>query len=263
MNSRILFLMPNWPTPSELWMHRMMDACGSSLAAIATYLAPTTASRGRVPVVSLLPHACYVASRFRVLPLVAGWGSGRLGNVLDRWDISAVLCQYLPCALSFRAVWKRSEVPLFVHCHGYDVTWGLRHASWPHPRVFNRRYPLAVRDLSERAILIANSHDTRRRIEAVGVSPERVRVKYCGVPVPARCPERHEKSDAVHILFLGRLVDFKGPELTIRAFDRACSRGLNGILTVAGDGPLRGVCTRAERGSVRRSRSLDGSGRTG
>lgn len=46
----------------------------------------------------------------------------------------------------------------------------------------------------------------------------------------------------MRILFLGNLVDCKGPELVLRAFDIACSRGLRGQLVVAGDGVLRMTC---------------------
>jgi colanic acid/amylovoran biosynthesis glycosyltransferase len=46
----------------------------------------------------------------------------------------------------------------------------------------------------------------------------------------------------MNILYLGRLVDCKGPELVIRAFEQACDRGMDAMLTIAGDGPLRLTC---------------------
>src|SRR5690606_33177261 len=46
----------------------------------------------------------------------------------------------------------------------------------------------------------------------------------------------------VQILYLGRLVDCKGPDLTIQAFSLACEQGLRGKLTIAGDGPLLAEC---------------------
>jgi glycosyltransferase involved in cell wall biosynthesis len=49
------------------------------------------------------------------------------------------------------------------------------------------------------------------------------------------------------ILYLGRLVDFKGPEQVIRAFDVACKKGLNARLVLAGDGPLRVTCELLKR----------------
>jgi len=140
---------------------------------------------------------------------------------------------------------------LFVHCHGYDLTWKLRRARWPHFRRFSSGYVDAVRKLSKRSVLIANSEFTRARLEAVGIRRDRITVKYLGVPLPATCPRHRQthRSGEVSILFLGRLVDCKGPDLTIQAFDLAAQRGLRGTLTIAGDGPLRGRCERLRRGS--------------
>jgi glycosyltransferase involved in cell wall biosynthesis len=44
------------------------------------------------------------------------------------------------------------------------------------------------------------------------------------------------------VLYLGRLVDFKGPDVVIRAFELARRRGFGGRLIIAGDGPLRVTC---------------------
>lgn len=246
---RVLVLMPNWPAPSELWMHRMIGALGPALAAVATYVSPVSAWESRAPALSLLPAATRPLSRLGVAPLVGGWGRRALLRILADWEISAVLCHYLPCALCFRDVWEQNRVPLFVHCHGYDITWDLRLQRWPHPRRFGAGYVRAVRALSERAVFIANSDHTRRRLEAVGVAPGKVVVKYLGVPVPERLPPRTAPPDRLNILYLGRLVDFKGPEQTIQAFDLACREGLNGVLTLAGDGPLRRACARARQAS--------------
>lgn len=38
------------------------------------------------------------------------------------------------------------------------------------------------------------------------------------------------------------MVDFKGPDLTIVAFEKACEKGLQGELIIAGDGPLMITC---------------------
>ena len=37
-------------------------------------------------------------------------------------------------------------------------------------------------------------------------------------------------------------MDFKGPDIVIRAFEKACSMGFDGELIMAGDGPLRVTC---------------------
>jgi glycosyltransferase involved in cell wall biosynthesis len=107
--------------------------------------------------------------------------------------------------------------------------------------------------MSQWATLVANSHSTAHRMEAIGVPRERIVVKYLGVPVLDICPS-HPADGELKILFLGRLVDFKGPEHVIRAFEQACDRGLRARLLMAGDGPLRGECEAIVKTSAWRDR---------
>ena len=79
-------------------------------------------------------------------------------------------------------------------------------------------------------------------------------MKYLGVPVSDRRPERLYEGDNVTILYLGRLIDCKGPDLVIAAFSLACDLGLRGRLLIAGDGPERGRCELARERSRHKSR---------
>jgi glycosyltransferase involved in cell wall biosynthesis len=74
------------------------------------------------------------------------------------------------------------------------------------------------------------------------VPPSRIVVKYLGVTTPAAPPLRAEQHEDLEILYLGRLIDCKRPDLVIKAFELACDKGLKGNLTIAGDGPLRDSC---------------------
>jgi glycosyltransferase involved in cell wall biosynthesis len=130
---------------------------------------------------------------------------------------------------------------IFIHCHGYDVTWDLRKSESPDIGFFDSSYPTAVVRLSKRAVLIANSQYTKQQLLSIGVSSERIVVKHLGVPIPPE-PKRRPLRNSIRILYLGRLVDFKGPDLTIRAFELACDRGLEGELVIAGDGEMRITC---------------------
>jgi glycosyltransferase involved in cell wall biosynthesis len=229
----------------------MLNWMEPTIAAIATCSAPVTTWQGRLPVVSLAPGFGKLASLLGAPTLFPGVGNRALRDLLEERRISAVVCHYMTCALQFSRVWESNPVSLFVHCHGYDVTWKLRTPRWPHFRRFSSGYVDKVRKLSQRCLLIANSEFTRARLEAAGISRERIAVKYLGVPVPDSFPPhvRTRSTDDVSILFLGRLVDFKGPGLTIRAFDHAARQGLKGTLTLAGDGPLRRHCERLRRRS--------------
>jgi glycosyltransferase involved in cell wall biosynthesis len=74
-----------------------------------------------------------------------------------------------------------------------------------------------------------------------GIPTKHIRLKYYGVPVPPIC-KTHNGREELKILHLGRLVDFKSPDRTIKAFEIARSRGLHGKLIIAGEGPLRVTC---------------------
>ena len=248
----LLVAMPNPATASELWLTRMNESLDGSLAAIATYL-PTGCVETHVPAIDLAPRGARLAQRFGVPLAPFGFGCRALREAIDRDDVQAVLCHYASFALAHAKAWEQSSKPIFVYCHGYDVTWSLRSPRWPHLRRFRSSYLPCLRELAQRVTFIANSHFTRGRMLDSGFPPDRVLVQHLGVPVAAETPRRSIESptngDDVKFLYLGRLVDFKGPDLTIAAFDLACRRGLRGTLTLAGDGPLRRHCERLRRAS--------------
>jgi glycosyltransferase involved in cell wall biosynthesis len=103
-------------------------------------------------------------------------------------------------------------------------------------------YRRRVAELPRNVQFIANSRATQRRLLEIGIDAARTHVHYQGVPVPANPPVRTAASETVTVLYLGRLVDFKGPQLTLMAFDSAVKQGLRGKLIMAGDGPERTGC---------------------
>lgn len=241
LNVPVLFLMPNWRSVSETWLQRMIRAVESDVAAVAAMDTSEPRWEGRIPSVRLVPqwaegHLPHPLARFHSARGV------RLIGAMRRHGVDRVLAHYLDFADSFRAVWSSTSAGLYVHCHGYDVTWDLRRHDSPGVPFFPRTYPSRVRRLADRAVLIANSRTTAEKLRSIGVPPERIEVKYLGVPVPATFPERASGGGPLRLLYVGRLVDFKGPDVAIQAFDLACRQGLDGRLVIAGDGPLRSRC---------------------
>lgn len=244
----LLVMMPGWPGASELWMHRMIAALGPHLRGIATPDPRGHDSEGGIPVIPLgdAPPAAWrrwarrIGAPIPVRP--SRTGADQLRRAIERLGIDTVLVHYLEFALMYEQVWAQVPARLFVHCHGYDATWDLRRHETPDTPYFPADYASRVRNLAQRAVIIANSSATERRLLDIGVAKERIAVKYLGVPVPDACPVRERPAAGIEILYLGRLIDCKGPDLTIRAFETACRRGLRGRLTLAGDGPLRVAC---------------------
>ncbi len=241
----VLVAMPQWAVPSELWLQRMNQALEPHISAIAAHDPPETYWRGRVPAIKIpqlrRPLWKRIARRIGV-PIMDRSDAGALTTAISKPDVTAALVHYLPFALELEDVWQSVSKPVYVHVHGFDVTWDLRYHDNPHRRMFPSSYLPSVRRLCRRVTLIANSHHTAERLAAAGISRERIVVKYLGVPAPPHPPVHSLRTSGVHVLYLGRLVDFKGPDATILAFERACALGLDGRLTLAGDGPLRARC---------------------
>jgi len=261
----VLFLTPNWNAPSEVWIARQIEALREHIVAIGACDAPPGRWGGRIPALRL-GNPPMTGGRFRwsrwLRPRTATSSSALavLQRAVDDPTVSTILVHYLDFALRFTEVWQRCDKPLFVHPHGYDTQWDYRRREPPHKPYFPTDYPAAVRRLSERATLIANSHCVRQRLLDIGIPAERVVLQYYGIPAPPACPVRACRGRSVHVLYLGRLVDCKGPELVIAAFERACAAGLEGRLTMAGDGPLRAVCEiLIQRSPVRERISLVGA----
>jgi len=244
----VLFMMPAWSAPSELWMQRMIEALEPDVAFVAARKPTEARWNGRIPALAIgddSPRLWRRMARRANLPIAAKprrTGIRFVRKAVRSHKVSRILVHYLKFALEFEEVWSCTAKPLFVHCHGYDVTWDIRPHDRLGPPVHAPGYVDSVRRLARKAVLIANSNATARRLFDIGIPSHRVVVKYLGVPVPSRPPKRPTRTEGLNILYLGRLVDFKGPDLVIRAFELACQRGLHGHLTIAGDGPLRMMC---------------------
>lgn len=226
MNGGVLFVMPTWATPSELWLQRMLEALRDRLVGVACYHPEDSTWRGECPTIDLVSReqdACILAA------------------AIERQKPASVLVHYLPFALRLAPALRDSGASVFVHAHGYDVTWGGHRPEPPYERRFDEQYPERVRAMSQWATLIANSRHTMDRLVSIGVDADRIVLKPLGVPVPAT-PADPPDTPPLRVLYLGRLIDFKGPDLTVLAFAAAVERGLDAVLTVAGDGPERERC---------------------
>jgi glycosyltransferase involved in cell wall biosynthesis len=203
---------------------------------------------------------------------------------------------YLSTTGQYRAVTLNPGV--FAFCRGsichYDVVhfYGLYDLLGPAASYYCRRqavqyviepmgmYPPIVRSLrlkrvyldllGERFIrggryLVATSEQEKRELIGGGIDAARVEVRRNGIELPPRKPEagkfrraRGISSDAMVILFLGRLVSKKSPDMLLEAFAnwRANSgRGQDAMLVLAGpeegDGFLAKLRSMADRLGIR------------
>ena len=251
----VLYLTPNWCAPSELWIDRMIEALEPDVVAIGAEAPTSPTWRDRIPSIRLGERPSSFLRRAAIragLPVsrtTSGRGEKALLKAVNDPAVTCVLVHYLDYALRFESVWERTHKPLFVYPHGYDTEWDLRNHQKPDQRIFADEYLESVRRLSRRAITIANSQCVVDRLLEIGVPTERIVLRPYGIPLPDAEPSFSDHTRGVEILYLGRLVDCKGPDLVIRAFERACELGLDGRLTIAGDGYLRTTCESLRRRS--------------
>ncbi len=168
----------------------------------------------------------------------------RLRELLGRLGSSKiyVLCHYLTTAVLLRELWRESNVTCLTYCHGHDVTWDRKVESFPLIPAHGLSYKRNVRRIKDVIHAIANSEATRLKLRDFGFSEDRVFKRYLGVDLTDKSPRTESKPPPLRVLYLGRLVDFKGPRETIQAFSLAVAKGLDARLEMVGDGALRSEC---------------------
>jgi colanic acid/amylovoran biosynthesis glycosyltransferase len=137
---------------------------------------------------------------------------------------------------------KALRVPLVITLHGYDAHCypsSFERGDYGH---FYRRYPTRIKkiaqDPSVRFVAVASAVK-KSAVSQLGVPAEKIEVIHLGVdcskfsPGPTPITARDN-----NILFVGRMVEKKAPEVLIRA--AASVTGVPGLrLTFIGDGPLQ------------------------
>lgn len=107
-------------------------------------------------------------------------------------------------------------------------------------------------DIFERGLLLARkaeraarfltiSEYNRAYLERVGVAPGNLAVMRCGVSFVREMPPSRQRRLSCRIGTLGRLVEKKGVDDLIRAVGQLRDRTCRIELSIAGDGPLRGM----------------------
>ncbi len=184
----------------------------------------------------------FVPSRAAV-PLGTRWLSRRLGlstvaaqdrramaAFLTRRRIDAVLAEYGPTAVTVMDACRDAGVPLIAHFHGYDA---YCHYFTEH---FADRYR-ALFDTAQ-AVVAVSTH-MRAQLIALGADPARTFYNSCGADLPDG-PPADPAAQPPRFLMVGRLVEKKSPQTSLRAF--AGIGDSSAALDVVGEGPLLDAC---------------------
>lgn len=241
---KILYLIPSWGAPSELWILRMLDMIKHHNVLICTRDVTSVNNWQSIPIVNLQAPPSLFSRVIKRINKNFSYNtqSEKLEKEIKKHGIDCIFIHFLNFAIQYEKVLKNLDIPILVHCHGADVNLDIRLHTNAGTKVYGDDYKKQILDC-ENFHFIANSKFTLSNLKKIGLSENRISLKYLGVPVAETLSmKKRIPTEPFQILFLGRLIDCKGPDLVIKAFELAQSRGLNGKLIIAGDGPLRVTC---------------------
>jgi glycosyltransferase involved in cell wall biosynthesis len=133
------------------------------------------------------------------------------------------------------------HVPMVVTLHGFDINiyrewWEAGHGGW-----LRRSYPKRLLSMAGHPAVrfIAVSKAIKQRAIEYGIPADKITVAYIGVDThrfrPGGLPLTQR---ARRILFVGRMVEKKAPQLLIRAFAEVRKQAQDAELVMIGAGPL-------------------------
>ncbi|NET30421.1 MAG: glycosyltransferase family 4 protein [Cyanothece sp. SIO1E1] len=236
-------IMRDWDCISQVWLHRSIECLEDHIAFIASFKANDQWNE-EIPGFNLTGPKFTLKERIRYKFQGPPDNIDRLRRYIKKSRVDKLLIHFADMALITLEAWLDLDVEVFVYCHGYDIHFDARNDTWPYASRHPHDYAERVFRLSDRVTFFANSQHTQNKLQAIGVPAENIQLIYYGVELPEQLPEYpiKAKDELLNLLFLGRLVDFKGPDLVIKSFEQACKQGLNAKLTIAGDGNLMPMC---------------------
>jgi glycosyltransferase involved in cell wall biosynthesis len=149
-----------------------------------------------------------------------------------RARVDAVLAEFGQTGVTVSEACRRLRVPLIVHFHGADIS---KHEVL---RTYGDRYRTLF---DEARAIVAVSKAMCGKLVAAGARAEKVRLNPYGVDCDVFGGASPETAPPV-LLAVGRFVEKKAPQVTIRAFAQMHRCRADVRLRMIGDGPLLDEC---------------------
>lgn len=164
--------------------------------------------------------------------LPRGWRNRVLAQHLRRMGVGVVLAEYGPTGVAVREACVAARISMVVHFHGYDAY--MHTVLDDHRETYHQLF-------SDAAAIIAVSRHMQSQLIGLGAPPEKVIYNPYGIDVDRFGGARPELNPEV-FLAVGRFVEKKAPDLTIRAFSTIAEKNQKARLVMIGDGPLADFC---------------------
>lgn len=177
-----------------------------------------------------LPGRVAAYARHRYWGVPTGAERERILQFWRRHGVTAVLAEFGPLGCWIAPVARAAGLPVFVYFRGYDASSRLRSAGTV------QAYKRLMRQVDGVFAVSAFLVDNLRR---AGVSHENTHVIPSGTDTRVFSPG---SKDPGLVVAVGRFVDKKRPEATVRAFAAAAARWPNLRMQMVGDGPQLERC---------------------
>ena len=151
-----------------------------------------------------------------------------LARKLRDLGIDVALAEYGTTGAEIRAACRRGGIPLVVYFYGFD--------AWRTPLV-ERLLPEYRRLFADAAAIVAVSDSIRKRLLQWGAPPAKVHHIVCGADAEQFSGAMPEKSGPLFVA-VGRFVEKKAPQSTLRAFGQALAAEPRARLVMIGEGEL-------------------------
>ncbi len=230
------------PKVSEAWMARMTDYLSPSVVFVSIFssfshyemsgeIVELVESIKRIPIKLTL-----FLKRKKILREIDCF----LRELSAQYELR-ILCHYMTTATYLWPVLRDFKKHLYIHAHGHDVTWDRKWERYPFIPAHGPCYRQKAKICGRNSVVLANSCATICKLIENGIPKSSIRLKYLGVPSDIKRDYLEHKLDSrnLKIVYLGRLVDFKGPLETLKAFERMVEWGGSAELHFIGDGALR------------------------
>jgi colanic acid/amylovoran biosynthesis glycosyltransferase len=254
---RVFVIQPNLLAKSEVWLYRMNQMLESYICGLAAFIHKGETTHSDYTVINLngrpLNFVERQLSRFKLKKIkINQLLHNELLRSIKDTDADILIVHYATTAHYLWNILKEIEIPIYIYVHGYDIIWD--HNNDKGELLHSKDYSLDIYNISQKQNIsfIVSSECSFNQLVKIGISEIKIKKKTFGVDLPSinRLYDREE----LQILFLGRFVDFKGPDIVLEAFLKACELGLEGNLVMAGEGPLRIMCEIIARRSKYKTR---------
>ena len=183
----VLLIAPGLSLPSTLWMRRQFDMISDKVSYLFTDVESAPDYRKKYNVVTIRIGSGKLLSRItHYINLL------RLFRAIHSKNVDVVFVHYATTAVAYKKIFLTTKKPVVVHCHGYDVTWNLKDTASGDP-CHGGRYVEQVSSMPDNVVFIGNSKRTIQRLLDIGIANERIVLKYLGVDVPVKFPEKSGK----------------------------------------------------------------------